>query len=182
MPTPRRLSLLLLVILLAACNGPTTQTVPPPAAASFAPRVALPGETVAITGTDLGESGQVTIGGAAAEVVSWADTRVVVEVPAEAPPAWQQLVITNPAGRSQLDGFFVGAEFTGEAEDLQEFLLGTAMGTAILLQAEEYDLSGTDELIIDNRSLYGRGPDETSLILPPNPTSLLADFGRTVTI
>lgn len=179
----RWLSTPLLIALLAACGGPTNQSQTPPTTSSFDPQVALPGETVTIAGSNLGESGKVTIGGVEAAVVSWTGTQVVAVIPSGAPSGWQEIVVTNANGQSQLDSLFVGAEFSGAAADLQEFLLALPAGSAVLLQAEAYDVSSAaGEFLIDNRSLYGRGADATTLDLDGDIAGVLADFGRTVRI
>jgi len=125
----------------------------------------------------------VTIGGHEAEIVSWTETQIEARVAAGTPEAWQQIEVMTEHGNSVLDEFFVGAEFTGVADELQAFIYTQAPGTAVLLQAAEYDLSGlTDLFVIDNRSLYGQGKDQTQILLPSIGAGVFADYGASATV
>lgn len=185
----RGLAASLLIILLVACGGPATEgppveeTPPPPTTTAFTPRAVAVGGVVTISGTDLHEAGTVTIGGHEAEIVTWTETQIEARVAAGTPEAWQQVEVTTEHGNSVLNEFFVGAEFTGVADELQAFIYAQAPGTAVLLQAAEYDLSGlTEPFVIDNRSLYGQGKDQTQILLPSIGAGVFADYGASATV
>lgn len=175
----RTVTTLALAVLLAACSSGPSGPVAPQATA-IEPTTAARGESIAVTGTRFGtDPGTVHIGGVEADVTDWTDTSIEATIPADAADAWQEVTVTTAGGTSSVAGLFVGVEFTGIATELQDFLDSTEPGTAVLLGAEDYDLSAaTDLFLLDNRSLFGRGIDETSLTLPTAATSfMLSDFG-----
>lgn len=178
-----RLTTLSCVALLVACGGPTGPTVPQ--ATSVSPTVAARGDTITVTGTRFGTTpGSLTVGGVSAAITDWTDTAIEATVPDTAFNAWQDVEVTTAGGTSTVPDLFVGVEFDGTGPELQAFLDGLATGTAVLLQAETYDLTAyPDQILIDNKDLYGRGADETTLTLTPTgPTIIVADFGKATTV
>jgi len=181
----RTLLTFLAIAVLAACAGPTTPPPPPdPTVGGVAPDVAARGESIVVTGTDFGTSGTLTVGGVEATITDWSDTQVEATVAPGTPSGWQDVVLSTADGTDDFSPFFVGVEFDGTAGELQAFLDGLAQGTAVLLQAETYDLSASPEgLIVDNHGLYGRGETETTLQAPLGQGMIvLADFGESVTL
>lgn len=182
----------LLAVLLAACGTPAApvatdpdpddpQQPVPPSITGFSPAAAVRGSSVVITGHDFGEEiGTVTIGGAVAEVSRWTGTTIEATVPEGAPNAWQDLSVSTEGGAAAHSGLFVGAEFTGDGDGLQEFLELQPQGGAVLLGAGTYAVP-EEVLLVDNVDLYGRGADETELQLPELGV-VLADFGAVTTI
>ncbi len=173
---------IVLMFALAACSGPSGPVSPQPTGVT--PDVAQPGETVTITGLRFGQDGTLTIGGSEASVTSWTETTIEAVMPESAMTGWQDLTVTTPGGSATLSGLFVGVEFDGTASELQDFLDAQAPGTAVLLQAETYDLSTSiGELIVDNKSLYGRGEDQTEIVTSTAyPAIFLTDFGERTTV
>jgi len=185
-----------LAALLVACGSPATPNIPKddpepepkpaPTAAHFSPAAAARGDTIVISGGDFGdEAGAVTIGGFDAEIGTWTDESVEAVVPSGASNGWQAVTVTTEGGTSTLEGLFVGAEFTGEAADLQGFLEERPKGSAVLLGEGVYDVSGAGIFWLDNVDLYGRGPDLTTLQLPSGEqggTLLLADYGEVTNV
>ncbi|HET8984446.1 MAG TPA: IPT/TIG domain-containing protein, partial [Trueperaceae bacterium] len=171
-----------LVLALAACGGPSGPPIPQ--ATGVTPSVAERGDTITVAGTGFGQDGTVTIGGAVATPTSWSDTSIEVQVPAGAANAWGDVEVVTAGGSTTVEDLFVGAEFEGAAAELQAFLDGLELGTAVLLQAQTYDLTAEpDEFIIDNRDIYGRGEAETTILGPATGVLIvLADFGSTLTI
>ncbi len=161
----KRLAALTFLLTLIACGGPSGP--PAPKATAVAPAAATRGEAITVTGTGFGSAGTLLVGGVEAAVSDWSDTQIEATVPAGAGEAWQDVVVTTAGGASTLGGFFVGAAFDGTAAELEAFLGELAPGTAVLLEAEEYDVSAdADPFLIDNKSLYGRGRDQTTIVLP----------------
>ncbi|MFO7544154.1 MAG: IPT/TIG domain-containing protein [Trueperaceae bacterium] len=176
----------LFVGLLAACGGPTTSPPPPdPTVTTVSPGVAPRGDTITVTGEDFGTTaGSLTVGGVESTITTWTDTQIEATVAGGTPDGWQEVVLTTPDGTDNFSPFFVGVEYTGVATDLQAFLDGLDKGTAVLLQAQTYDLSASpDGLILDNHGLYGRGATQT-VLQTPTATGMvvLADFGESLTI
>ena len=180
----RTLAICLLATALAACGGPPTPPTPPaPNASGFSPSAAPRGDSIVVSGTDFTGSGSLTIGGVAAIVSSWTDTQITAAVAPGTPEAWQEVVVTNANGTDSLANFFVGVEFGGTAAGLQGFLDGLDTGTAVLLGAQEYDLSGEPTgLIVDNHSLYGRGTAQTQIELSPSGAIVLVEFNAALTV
>lgn len=179
-----------LAVLLVACGSATTidesDPDPDPKAApsvtGFAPATAPRGSSIVVTGADFGEeAGTVTIGGFQAETVSWSDISVEVTVPDGAPNGWQDVTVTTEGGADSQPDLFVGVQYAGDGTELQEFLDAQPKGSAVLLDAGTYDVSGTDVFILDNVDLYGQGSDSTEIVLPggvQGATLLLADYGE----
>lgn len=162
--------------ILIACGGPTGggpgggdpgPTEPlPPTITELSTTVAARGETISISGTDFGDNaGSLTIGGVPATITAWTATAVEATVPETAPNGWTEVSLSAPGGVVTQPDFFVGAEFTGEAADLQEFLYQQTPGSAVLLGATDYDLTATRYFLINNIHLYGRGADSTTVLL-----------------
>jgi len=176
----------LVVAILAACGGPTTPPPPPdPTVTTVSPTVAPRGDAITITGEDFGTTqGTLTIGGTPATITTWTDTQIDATIAEATPDGWQDVALTTPDGSDTFAPFFVGVEYTGVAADLQAFLDGLEKGTAVLLQAETYDLSADpDGLILDNHGLFGRGATQTTLLTPVGTGMVvLADFGEELTI
>ena len=186
----------LLAALLVACGSPAAPNLPKddpepepkpaPSAAHVSPEAATRGATIVISGGDFGdEVGTVTIGGYEAEIDTWTDVSVEAVVPSGASNGWQAVTVTTEGGTATLEGLFVGAEFAGEAADLQEFLDERPKGSAVLLGEGVYDVSGAGIFWLDNVDLYGRGPDLTTLQLPggmQGGTLLLADYGEVTNV
>lgn len=178
-----RLTTLTCVALLVACGGPSGPTAPQ--ATGVSPATAARGDTITVTGTRFGTTpGSLMVGGVAAAVTDWTDTAIEATVPDPAPNAWQDVEVSTAGGTSTVQDLFVGVEFDGTGPELQAFLDGLEVGTAVLLQADTYDLTSyPDQFLIDNKDLYGRGADETTLTLTPTgPTIILADFGKATTV
>lgn len=152
------------IALLAACGGPASAPAKP-SATGVSPDFVARGETFTVTGTGFGTSGTVTVGGVVASVSSWSDTAIEATVPAAAPGAWQEVEVTTAGGSSKVAGPFVGVAYEGDAADLPDFLASQSPGTAVMLAAEEYDLTGLVRLDVDNVDLYGRGEGETTLTM-----------------
>ncbi len=181
----RTLLTFLVLVVVAACAGPTTPPPPPdPTVNAVAPNVAARGETITITGTDFGTTGTLTIGGTEATITTWNDTQIDATIAPGTPDGWQDVTVTTTDGTDDFTPFFVGTEFDGTATELQAFLDGLAKGTAVLLQAETYDLSAdATPLIVDNHGLYGRGETQTTLMTSASDGMLtLVDFGQRVTL
>jgi len=137
-----------------------------------------------VDGTDFGTSGKLIVGGVEATVSSWADAKIEATVASGTPDGWQDIVVSTADGTDDFSPFFVGVEYSGAASGLQAFLDGLDKGTAVLLQAQAYDLSATTEpLIVDNHGLYGRGEAQTTLKLSlTDDAVVLSDWGASVTI
>lgn len=186
----RQLLVLVLIAVLAACGGPSTppdpdpDPEPDPTVSGVSPAVAPRGASIVVSGVDFGTSGTLAIGGVEADVTSWSDTSIEAVVAAGTPNAWQDIEVVTNDGTASFEDFFVGVEYTGTAGNLQAFLDGLVPGTAVLLQAQTYDLSAApDELIIDNRSLHGRGESQTTIVgSTATGIVVLADFGEEVTL
>ncbi|HRQ11454.1 MAG TPA: hypothetical protein PLG36_10560, partial [Trueperaceae bacterium] len=175
----------LLVAVLAACGGPTTPPVPPkPTISAVTPAVAPRGGAIVVDGADFGTSGKLMVGGVEAVVSSWANDKIEATVASGTLDGWQDVVVETADGTDDFSPFFVGAEYSGTASGLQAFLDGLDKGTAVLLQAQTYDLSAeTDELLLDNHGLYGRGETQTTVKLSNTGGAIvLSDWGATVTI
>lgn len=178
----------MVAVILIACGGPTgggptggdpdggDPGGPPepaqPTITGLSAAAAARGETFTISGADFGATpGSLTIGGVPATVTDWTATAVEASVPEGAPNGWNEVSLSAPGGVVTQPDFFVGAEFTGEAAELQEFLYQQAPGSAVLLGAQDYDLTTTRVLLINNLHLYGRGTESTSLSLDETTTS-----------
>ena len=175
----------LLVAVLAACGGPTTPPVPPkPTISAVTPAVAPRGGAIVVDGADFGTSGKLMVGGVEAVVSSWTDAKIEATVASGTLDGWQDVVVDTADGTDDFSPFFVGEEYSGAASGLQAFLDGLDKGTAVLLQAQTYDLSAeTDELLLDNHGLYGRGETQTTIKLSLTGGAIvLSDWGATVTI
>lgn len=166
-------------LLLAACGSPSSPPPPAPQITAVSPMVAARGETIMVTGTGFGTQGDLTVGGVPADIVAWSDTDIEAVVPSDAPGAWQEVVVATTGGESEYDGLFVGVEYTGPADSLQQFILDAEPGTAVLLEAETYSVGGI-EFFIDNVDLYGRGPGET--VIAGDAVFAMADHGNDVTV
>lgn len=152
-------------------------------ALNVSPKFVARGETFTITGTGFGGSGAVTTGGVAADVASWSNTAIVATVPGDAPGGWQDVVVTPTGGSSMVARPFVGHQYTGDAAGLPGFLAGLEPGEAVMLAAQEYDLSGVGRLTVDNVDLYGRGQDATELTLGAlDAVRFYTSPGRTATV
>ncbi len=178
-----RLATICSVVLLAACGGPSGPLAPQ--ANTVSPTIAARGETITVTGTRFGTTpGTLSVGGVDAAVIDWTDTTIEATVPEATKNAWQDVTVTTAGGTSSVPDLFVGVEFGGTGPELQSFLDGLDLGTAVLLEAEDYDLTAMPaRLIVDNKDIYGRGQDETTLQLPSSPSAVvLARFGEAVTV
>lgn len=155
-----------------------------PGSVALSPMVAARGETVTVSGTDFADAGSLTVGGVEADIQTWSDTQITATLSATTPHGWQDVVVGTANGDTTFSGFFVGTEFTGDADGLQEFLDGLPKGTATLLQAETYDFTGNPEhIFIDNHSLYGRGESETMLITDAGGgVMVFVDYEQDVTV
>ena len=169
-------------LLITACGGggPAGPATPlAPSLTGFTPEAALRGASITISGANFGTSaGTVTVGGQAASVTDWSATSVTATVPETAANGWTDVSVTTAGGTATQAGLFVGVEYTGDTAGLQDFLHAQPRGTAILLGARAYDMTGLSTLIVNNVELFGRGSAETQLL--PHPTGamvLAADFG-----
>ena len=79
---------------------------PVPSGPTFSPTYGRPGDTLTISGTDFGAAaGTVSVGGAAAAVTSWSDTRITVTVPAGA--AFGKVAVTNASATVHCAGDYL---------------------------------------------------------------------------
>lgn len=142
----------------AGNEGSATRTVtfsPTPAATAVSPDAALPGSDVTFTGTGLGDSGTVKVGGVTATTVSWSEDEVVFTVPAAAAPGPQPVLVTGTFG-STSGTLFVGFDFpAGSFEELAGLELPP--GTAVRLAEGTYTGGPAGTVLLDNLSLHGRG-------------------------
>lgn len=170
------------VLILAACGGGGGTPSPlPPAGLSLDTDIAARGDTVVLSGTNLGSSGTVEVGGVAATDATWGTGKVTLQVPADAPGGPQQVKITTTGGSAAVD-LFVGVDFpSGTLDELSA--LGLPRGTAVRLGAGTYSATAA-EITLDNLSLYGRGKDVTTVDVGAAPNHLLyyADVGQRVAI
>lgn len=158
--------LLLASITLIACGAPQPQPEPTPdfKVTGVSPMVAKRGQVITITGTGLGSTaGVVTVGGNAAEIVSWSETEVQAAVATDAPHAWQELSVENAAAESTtIPRFFVGVEYAGPADGLTAFVASVDADSALLLAAGTYEVpASAPDLDFRRNSLYGVGKLET---------------------
>jgi hypothetical protein len=150
-------------LLLAACGSPITPATL--ALTGVTPQVALPGETVTLSGSAFAAGQAVTFDGVPVTVASVA-----------ADGASMAVVVPDTAGYPVIavedvtleDALFVGHAYAGPLtlEGIQAALDPLPEGAALRVGAGAY--TGT-ELVLDNRSLYGAGP---ATILQPT-TGLL---------
>lgn len=178
----------MVAVILIACGGPTgggpvgggpddddpggPSAPHQPTITGLSAAAAARGEAFTISGADFGDTpGSLMIGGVPAVVTEWTATRVEATVPAGTPNGWNEVSLSAPGGVVTRPDFFVGTEFTGEAEELQAFLYLQAPGSAVLLGAQDYDLTTTRVLLVNNLHLYGRGSDSTSLTLDETTTT-----------
>jgi hypothetical protein len=150
-------------LLLAACGSPVTPATL--ALTGVTPQVALPGETVTLSGSAFAAGQAVTFDGVPVTVASVA-----------ADGASMAVVVPDTAGYPVIavedvtleDALFVGHAYAGPLtlEGIQAALDPLPEGAALRVGAGAY--TGT-ELVLDNRSLYGAGP---ATILQPT-TGLL---------
>ena len=170
------------VLLLAACGGGgVTPTPLPPTGLSLDTDIAARGATVVVSGTDLGSSGTVEVGGVAATGATWGAGKVTVVVPANAPGGPQQVKVTTAGGSATVD-LFVGVDFaSGTLDEL--IALGLPRGTAVRLGSGTFSATA-EEGSIDNLSLYGMGKDVTTVDIGAAPNHLLyyADIGQKVVL
>lgn len=173
---------LTICLLAVGCGGGGgNQTPLPPSGLSLDTDIAARGDTVVITGTNLGSSGTVSVGGVAAAGATWGSGTVTVSVPADAPGGPQPITVTTQGGSASVD-LFVGVDYaSGTLEGLAA--LGLPRGTAVRLGAGTFT-SSSAEVALDNLSLYGRGKDATTLDTgsAPNVLLLYADTGQRLTI
>lgn len=110
-----------LALTLAACGGGITGRA---AISGFSPGAVPRGETVTVTGRNLGETaGTLTIGGEVAIITSWSDTSIEAVVPPTAANAWQPVAVSTSKGSATASaGLFVGVEYTGDDAGLRAFL------------------------------------------------------------
>jgi hypothetical protein len=100
------------------------------------------------------------------------------------PNAWQDIEVVTDDGTASFPDFFVGVEYTGTAANLQAFLDDLVPGTAVLLQAQTYDLSA------DAGRIHRRQPRAVRAWRSPDDDHgshgtgvvVLADFGEEVTL
>src|SRR5699024_3253304 len=72
--------------------------------------IAAHGDTVTVTGQNLGSSGTINIGDTSAAADSWTDTEITFTIPGDAAAGPQQLQVTAGAGTEQFD-IFIGVDF-----------------------------------------------------------------------
>ena len=132
-----------------------------PGALTVTPDIALPGEELTISGSAFGDSGTVDIGGVAASVTDWTGDSITLTVPAAAGAGPQTLTVHGRYGSSTVD-LFIGVDFpTGDMGELAALALPP--GTAVRLGAATYPGGPPGMVVLEGISLYGRGPDQTTL-------------------
>lgn len=166
--TKRRIAYLLLLVFLfaalTACGGSPAPS--DSAAGSFkvdavSTDIAQAGDVIHVSGAGL-EAASVLLADTPITPSAQSASRIVFNVPATVPPGPQQLTVTVGTETSVHD-LFIGVDFpTGALADLAALHLPAA--TAVRLGATTYDVS--DLLVLENLSLYGAGPDATTLTLP----------------
>lgn len=154
----------------AGNEGHATRTVTfsPTPVGTVSPDAALPGGEAKLSGSGLGDSGTVTVGGVTATTVSWSADEVVFTVPAAAAPGPQPIVVSGTFG-SASGTLFVGHDFpAGTFQELADLKLPP--GTAVRLAAGIYTGGPAGTVLLDNLSLHGRGPDQTFVTLGADVT------------
>ncbi|AFZ69631.1 IPT/TIG domain-containing protein [Deinococcus peraridilitoris] len=149
--------------LLVACGAPGAVG---PAVTTLSRTVAMPGDTVTLTGVNLGTNGTVLLGGTTASVTSYTNTSVTFTVPQNARWAHNDLqLITNGKSITAPMKLFVGQAINPSATtttDVQTALNALPAGAALLLGPKAYTATSAP-LYLNNRSLYGQGQDQTSV-------------------
>jgi hypothetical protein len=145
------------------------------------PLIAQRGDTLTITGSKFGAAGSVLIGGTAARITSWSDTKITATISDGTPNGPQEVKLQKQSEAETIPGFFVGVAYGGAASGLQDFVSGLGKDTAVLLDAKTYAL-GTSGLELDRISLYGRGAGKTSLTTAAEPAALRLTAGNGETL
>lgn len=138
----------------------TVEYLAPPSGVSSSQTVAARGDDLVITGSGLGSSGEVLIGGVTVPTSSWSDSEITLTIPMTALSGPQTVTVSSPLGDSSFE-LFVGVAFPpGDLDDL--VAAAHPKGTAVLLSAGTYTQAAT-ELELDNLSFYGQGVDATTI-------------------
>jgi hypothetical protein len=150
-------------LLLAACGSPITPATL--ALTGVTPQVALPGDTVTLSGSAFAAGQAVTFDGVPVTVASVAADGASMAVVVPDTAGYPVIAVEDVALE---DALFVGHAYAGPVtlEGIQAALDPLPAGAALRVGAGAY--TGT-ELVLDNRSVYGVGP---STILQPT-TGLL---------
>jgi hypothetical protein len=160
-------------LLLAACGSPITPATL--ALTGVTPQLALPGDTVTLSGSAFATGQAVTFDGVPVTVASVAadGTSMAVVVPDTA--GYPVIAVEDVALE---DALFVGHAYAGPLtlEGIQAALDPLPEGAALRVGAGAY--AGT-ELTLDNRSLYGAGP---STILQPTTGLLVLARSQTTAV
>lgn len=169
--------LIVAVLTLVSCGGapePTPTPTPeptPPTITSISPAVAMPGSEITIAGTYL-SAAQVTLAGHPINSSVNSASEIRISIPSDAPNGPQQLTVTTTDG-TDAGSVFVGREFqSGSLEDLAA--LGLPAGTAVLFGEGTFSASG--EVNLGELSLYGQGPEKTTLVFPEADIGTLSNF------
>ncbi|WP_027483357.1 IPT/TIG domain-containing protein [Deinococcus pimensis] len=159
--------------LLASCNQPAPAPTPivdpvpqtlPATISGLNVTTAPHGGTVTLTGTHLGTTGAVTIGGAAASVTEWSDTSVTFTVPTGAAWGYVNVDVTTGGRTVTAPAKILIARAAPDSArtttELQTALDALPVGGVLLLGAREYT-PGERPLRLDHRSVIGQGQDRT---------------------
>ncbi len=152
----------------------TVQYNAPPSGTSPNVDVAAIGDTIVISGSNFGTSGNLTIGDVSASTGSWTDSEISLTIPDNAPGGPQTITVASAHGTSTFE-IFIGVDFPeGTLEELAALAL--PRGTAVRLGADTFGQS-TTEVELDNLSLYGQGAGLTIVDSGASQIlSLLADY------
>lgn len=121
--------------------------------------IAMRGASLDLAG-NFGPGGSVTVGGVAATVSSWGPDAVTIQIPADAPSGWTEVVVNSNEGTASAE-LFVGTSFApGALDDLAA--LGLPVGTAVMLESGDYTVTSAP-VVLDGLSLYGAGDLETTI-------------------
>jgi len=128
---PRRYTLQLTTSTAARARGSVTVLPPPPRITRLLPASGAPGTTVLIDGFNFGDqqgSSTISIGGETPEIVSWANERIAIKVPALAPKGYP-MQLTTIAGQAKAKFTVKPLLLLTEQGPCDDSFLGTLAGT-----------------------------------------------------
>ena len=113
----------------------TVDYVAEPAGVTSSDEIAARGDSIVISGSNLGAAGEVLLGDAVLITDSWTESEITLTIPEDAPGGPQTVTVRTPGGDSSFE-LFVGVDYgPGTLDDLAAE--GHPTGTAVLLSAEE---------------------------------------------
>src|SRR5690554_3288496 len=125
----------------------TVDYVAQPAGVTSRDEVAARGDSIVISGSNLGAAGEVLLGDAVLITDSWTESEITLTIPEDAPGGPQTVTVRTPGGDSSFE-LFVGVSYgPGTLDDLAAE--GHPTGTAVLLSAGDYTQVAT-EVELDN--------------------------------